>query len=76
MKRIEMAESQRQEKRSGLVDKWNKEVLCRKPTKQAIRNRKRAIRMMRRDRRDIVSDQDMYIIETIKQEKEMREYKA
>jgi hypothetical protein len=76
MKRVEMTESQRQEKRSGLVEKWNKVVLCNKPTKQAIRNSKRAIQNMRRDRRDVVSDQDMYIRETIKQEKEMREYKA
>jgi hypothetical protein len=76
MRRIEMTESQRQEKRSGLVDKWNKVVLCNKPSAKQIRAKKRAIQHMRRDRRDIVADQDMYIKETIKQEKEMREYKA
>jgi len=63
------------QKKRALVERWNKEVLCRKPTKQAIRNRKRAIQSMRRDRRDIVADQDVYIVETIKQEGEMRKYK-
>ena len=76
MKRVEMTEKVRKEKRDGLVDKWNKKVLCDKPSKDKIRATKRAIKSMRRDRRDIVSDQDMYIRETIKQEKEMREYKS
>jgi hypothetical protein len=64
------------QKRDVLVEKWNKGILCNKPSLKAIRKSKRAIQTMRRDRRNIVSDQDVYITETIKQEKEMREYKA
>ena len=76
MRRIQESKEILEQKRSGLVEKWNKGVLCNKPSAKAIRATKRAIQNMRRDRRDIVSDQDMYIRETIKQEKEMRDYKA
>ena len=74
--RIEMTEKVRKEKREKLMESWSKTVLCRKPSKDKIRATKRAIQHMRSDRRNIVSDQDMYIVETIKQEKEMREYKS
>ena len=76
MKRLQDSEKVRQDKKEKLVERWSKTVLCNKPSKDKIRATKRAIKRMRRDRRDIVADQDMYIKETIKQEKEMRDYKS
>jgi hypothetical protein len=76
MKRLQDSKKVLGQKKRVLVDRWNKKVLCNKPSAKQIRATKRAIQSMRRDRRDIVSDQDVYITETIKQEKEMREYKA
>jgi hypothetical protein len=76
VKRIQDSQVVLGQKRDVLVKKWNKEILCNKPSLKAIRKSKRAIQTMRRDRRNIVSDQDVYITETIKQEKEMREYKS
>jgi hypothetical protein len=75
MKRIEMSDVERESRREKLMARWTKTVLCHKPSKQSIRNTKNAIASMRQDRRNIVKDQDIYIEETLKQDKEMREYK-
>ena len=75
MKRIQDSKKVRQDKRAELVAKWNKKILCRKPTNQSIRASKKVIQKRRQDSRNVVEDQDMYIKETIKQEGEMRKYK-
>lgn len=76
VKRIQMAKSQKEEGREKLVGKWNKEKLCKKPTNQSIRASKKVIQKRRQDSRNVVGDQDEYVREVLRQEKEMREYKS
>ena len=76
MKRVQMTSGQKQEGREKLMEKWKKKILCCKSSAQQVRAGKKVIQKRRQDYRNVVADQDEYITEVLRQEKEMREYKA
>jgi hypothetical protein len=76
MNRLQDSKKVLGQRRKELVEKWGKKILCCKPSAQQIRAQKKTVQKRRQDSRNIIADQDEYIKEVLKQEKEMREYKS
>ncbi len=74
MKMSKVSPEKLKKAKEKLVNKWNKEVACQKPSAQKIRNTKRAIRRMKRDRHEIVDGQIDVIKEQQAQDAIVREY--
>lgn len=59
-----------------LVEKWNKRVLCNKPSKDKIRKDKKVIQRMQRDRKTLVDQSGEYFDVAIEQTRLVQEMRG
>ncbi len=76
MKMSKVSPEKLKKAKEKLVNKWNNEVACKKPSQTRIRKYKKHLKRLKENRQDFVTDQMEQINETLEQEQIVREYLA
>lgn len=74
MKMSKVSPEKLEKAKDRLVERWNKGVACKMPSKQAIRNRRNELQRQRKNHQGFVEGQSELIKETLEQEQVVREY--